>query len=205
VVKPILVIVLLVTTAVLAIPFLTKPKTIPQELLAVLRPNPVDLQQFTFIDQDNKSFTLNNLKDKNSLLFFGYMSCPDICPTTLTTMNMMLNKLTTQSSTYPLPQVIFISVDPARDNPDKIAEYMSYFNKSFIGLTGSKHEIDQFTKQFGAGYMMDKSSSTENYLVNHTSSIFMVNSKLQLVASFSPPHNADTLVSQYKLIVDLHK
>ena len=198
--KPLLILLLLIIITVLAIPFVTTSNKVPAELIAVLRPNPITLQQFSLTDQNNKTFNLEQLQGKNSLLFFGYLSCPDICPTTLATMNQIVKKLASQSATISVPQIIFISVDPARDNSEKIAEYIAYFNKSFIGLTGTKDEIDNFTKQFAAGYMIDKSSSSENYLVNHTSSIFMVNPQLKLIASFSPPHHADTLISQYQMI-----
>jgi len=100
-------------------------------------------------------------------------------------------------------QVVFVSVDPKRDQPEKLAEYLNYFNPNFIGLGGNKESIDKFTRQFAAGYMLEDKQADGNYLVSHTSSIFLVDPDAKLIATFSPPHQLDTLISQYQLIKDL--
>ncbi len=172
----------------------TQKKQIPAELLAVLKPDPIVLQTFSLTDQNNRPFTLEELKNKNTLLFFGYTSCPDICPTTLTVLNQVYKQLEKNIN------VVFVSVDPQRDTTAKLLDYMEYFNKDFLGVTGSKKEIDQFTKQFNAGYIIEEKTSDDNYLVSHTSSIFLINSELNIIAAFSPPHYAKTIVSQLKMI-----
>ena len=172
----------------------------PPELQAVLRFQPTVLKPFTLTDQDGKPFTLAQLKGKRTLLFFGYMSCPDICPTTLATLNQVYKKLGTIPGARTDLQVVFVSVDPERDSPEKLAEYIHYFNQRFIGLTGSKQAIDKFARQFSAGYVLEEKQADGNYLVSHTSSIFLVDPQANLIATFSPPHQARTLVSQYLLI-----
>ena len=97
-------------------------------------------------------------------------------------------------------QVVFISVDPARDTPEKLANYITYFNKDFIGATANKAEIDKLTRQFGAGYIFEEETSAGGYNVAHTSAIFLVDPYGRLVASFSQPHQPATIVSQYKKI-----
>jgi len=178
--------------------FLTQKKQVPTELLAVLKPSPIALQKFSVIDQNNKPFTLENLRNKNSLLFFGYTSCPDICPTTLSILNQVYKQLEKKVN------VVFVSVDPQRDTTDKLSSYMKYFNKNFLGVTGSKKDIDQITKQFNAGYIIEEKTSDDNYLVSHTSSIFLINPELNIIASFSPPHHAGIIVSQLKMIDEMH-
>ncbi len=172
----------------------------PPELQAVLRIQPSILKPFTLTDHDGKPFTLSQLKGKRTLLFFGYMSCPDICPTTLATLNQVYKKLGTIPGARTDLQVVFVSVDPARDRPEKLAEYVHYFNQRFIGLTASKEAIDKFTRQFSAGYVLEEKQADGNYLVSHTSSIFLIDPQANLIATFSPPHQARTLVSQYLLI-----
>ncbi|MCK4951161.1 MAG: SCO family protein [Gammaproteobacteria bacterium] len=174
-------------------------KQVPTELLAVLKVAPTPLQPFSLIDQNNKPFTLKQLLNKNTLLFFGYTTCPDICPTTLTTLNQIYKQLKGTAS-YTNLNIVFVSVDPQRDTTDKLQEYMKYFNKDFLGVTGSKDNIDPFIKQFNAAYIIEEKSSNENYQVSHTSSIFLVNPQANIIASFSPPHNSKIIVSQLGMI-----
>ncbi|MCW8923880.1 MAG: SCO family protein, partial [Gammaproteobacteria bacterium] len=125
----------------------------PQELVGVLRLEPRTLKPFELVDQKGGPVNEHMFKDKWSFVFFGYTSCPDICPTTLHVLNTVTEKLAVQDRTLLLDaQVVFISVDPDRDNLDMLAEYMAYFNESFIGITGDKNNIDNITRQFGAGY-----------------------------------------------------
>jgi len=126
---------------------------------------------------------------------------PDICPTTLTTLAQMVKKLDANANAD--LQVIFVSVDPARDQPEKMAKYLNYFNPNFIGLSADKETIDKFTRQFAAGYMLEDKKDDGSYLVAHTSSIFLIDPEARLIASFSPPHQLDTLVSQYRLIKEI--
>jgi len=175
------------------------PNQIPTELLAVLRPAPKPLQKFKLTDHNNKTFTLDQLKNTNTLLFFGYTSCPDICPTTLTILNQLYNKLNNNKTTESY-KIVFVSVDSNRDTTEKLSEYMNYFNQEFLAVTGTKTEIDQFTRQFGAGYVIEGDVTEGNYLISHTSSIFLINSQQNFIASFSPPHHADIIASQLQLI-----
>lgn len=174
-------------------------KQIPLELLPVLKPQPKQLNSFSLIDHHHKAFTLDHLKNKNTLIFFGYTSCPDICPTTLSTLDQIVSQLKSKNENFNF-NVIFVSVDPDRDSTEKLAAYMNYFNKEFIAVTGPKNEIDKFSKQFGAGYFIEDKNSDGNYLVSHTSSIFLIKPDLDLVASFSPPHDPDIIVKQLMLI-----
>ena len=174
-------------------------KQVPTELLAVLKVAPTPLQPFSLIDQNNKPFTLKQLHNKNTLIFFGYTSCPDICPTTLTTLNQIYKQLK-GTTAYTNLNIVFISVDPQRDSIDKLQGYMKYFNKDFLGVTGNKDDIDLFIKQFNAAYIIEGKTSDENYQISHASSIFLVSPQANIIASFSPPHNSKTIISQLVMI-----
>lgn len=176
----------------------TQKKPVPTELLGVLKSKPIALQNFSLIDQNNKPFTLKELQNKKTLLFFGYTSCPDICPATLIVLNQVYKTSGEEIN------VVFVSVDPQRDTIDKLSSYMEYFNKDFLGVTGSKKDIDQITTQFNAGYIIEEKTSDGNYLVSHTSSIFLIDSELNITAAFSPPHYAKTIVSQLKMIQEMY-
>jgi protein SCO1/2 len=175
-------------------------KPIPAELQGVLRPHPKPLQSFELVDQRNQPFTLERLRDHWSLVFFGYTYCPDICPTTLSTLTAVTGKLRSEAQTIGNEQVVFVSVDPERDRPEVLASYVKYFSEAFVGVTGSKEAIDKLTDQFNAGYIKEAETQPGEYLVSHTSSIFLVTPDMQLVAAFPPPHDPDTIVAQYRLI-----
>lgn len=176
----------------------TKEPHIPNELIAVLKPNPIQLTDFSLTDHNNEAFDLKRLYNNNTLLFFGYTSCPDICPTTLTTINLVYKNLKTKDV-----NVVFVSVDPERDKTENLADYVQYFNKNFIGVTGTKASVDELTQQFKAGYVIEEATSEGSYLVSHTSSIFLVDPQAKIIASFSPPHHADVIASQLETIFNL--
>lgn len=175
-------------------------KPIPPELQGVLRPHPKYLQPFELVDQQNRPYTEARLRDRWSFVFFGYTYCPDICPTTLATLNSVTKKLKSESIGMADQQVVFVSVDPRRDSPEVVAEYVKYFNPDYLGITGEKSAIDALTSQFNAGYVHEDETQPGQYLVSHTSSIFLVDPELRLVATFPPPHDPDTIVAQYRLI-----
>jgi protein SCO1/2 len=176
-------------------------QTIPVELQAVLRPEPKQLQNFALITHAQKKFNLTKLKDNWTLLFFGYTFCPDVCPTTLAVLQKIYTGLPPQILAN--TQVVFVSVDPKRDTPESLAKYITYFNKEFIGVTGEVTEINKLAAQVGAGYLKDPITNSDDYQISHTSTIFLINSKMQLHAGFSQPHVPETIIEQYTLIRSL--
>lgn len=179
-------------------------KTIPIDLLAVLRPIATPIQPFTLIDQNAESFSKERLKGKWSFVFFGYTYCPDVCPTTLHILKKVNDTLKKDSKTASDMQVIFVSVDPERDTPEILKKYTAYFNKKFIAVTGMTDNIFKFAKQFSAAYMKEPAKKSGDYLVSHTSSIFLVDPQMRIVASFSPPHYSSTITEQYLKIHEMH-
>ena len=180
---------------------LVKPSPPPSDLIGVLRPDLRSLHPFELTDHNNAVFNLERFEGKWSFVFFGYTSCPDICPTTLHVLNSVHGKLADEGKGDETDtQVIFISVDPERDDTEKLASYMSYFNEKFIGVTSDKEKIDKLVRQFGAGYALEPETSPDNYLVAHTSAIFLVDPFGRLVATFSQPHYPATINTLYDKI-----
>jgi len=126
---------------------------------------------------------LGDLKGKVVLIYFGYTYCPDVCPTALALTSAALNQLTGAELTQ--IQTLFISVDPARDTPARLDEYAHFFHPNILGLTGSKAEIDDITKRFGAYYRIPKDSTDENYAVDHSSQTLVVD-KLGVIRAVIP-------------------
>jgi protein SCO1/2 len=180
---------------------LTKPSPPPPELEGVLRPDFKLLHPFKLTDHNNIVFDEKRLQGKWTFVFFGYASCPDICPTTLQVLSSVQVMLDDETDDDPANrQVVFISVDPERDTTKSLAAYVSYFNDNFIGVTAGKAKIDKLVRQFGAGYYMEPETSPGHYLVAHTSAIFLVDPYGRLVATFSQPHYPATIVSLYEKI-----
>ncbi|MCP4491378.1 MAG: SCO family protein [Gammaproteobacteria bacterium] len=171
----------------------------PAELQAVLNPQFKQLQAFS-LDSSQGKLGNEDFLGKWSFVFFGYTSCPDICPTTLHTLSRFYSLLKDGQSELEDIQVIFISVDPGRDTMPKLAEYVGYFNQRFIAATTSESKIERFAKQFGAGFIIEPETAPERYIVIHTSAIFLVDPFGRQVASFSQPHYAATIHAQFEKI-----
>lgn len=164
---------------------------------------PDDFKQvpaFSLLQGNNKPLTDADLKDKWSVLFFGFTNCPDICPVTLAEMNSVVKELANEN--IQVPQVIFITVDPARDTVEKMAEYVAYFNEDFIGGSGELTDITVFTRKLGVVASYTASSSGDNtYTVDHTASMLVIDPSLRVRAKLTPPHKADTIAADLKTIM----
>ena len=162
----------------------------------LLWPGPKTLSSVTLIDQENNIFTLDNLRGKWSLLFFGFTHCPDICPVTLAVMDKAHSQLEQAGDT----QFVFVTVDPDRDTSERMAQYLTSFNPEFIGLGGSAEQIAGLTGQVGLPYFLDKTESEENYLVDHGASLFLVDPLGRMVGIFSAPHEARDVTDRFNRI-----
>lgn len=123
--------------------------------------------------------SLSDYRGKVVLLYFGYTWCPDVCPTSLS----MLAQALTQMGEAELEQVqgLFVSVDPARDTPERLAEYTDYFHPKIIGATGSKEEVAEVAEQYGVAYRKVESDSATGYLVDHSSFTYVIGRDGELV------------------------
>ena len=144
-------------------------------------------------------FTHEDMEGKWSLLFYGYTHCPDICPVTMAVLQKFYEKLESEANANNV-QVIFISVDPGRDTPEKMAEYTRYFHKDFIGLTGSKSQVDQMTRMIGIAYVLGEKDASGNYLVDHSASIFLVSPEREWIGIFTAPHQPTDLLKRFQAI-----
>lgn len=141
----------------------------------------------------DKEVQLSDFKGKVVLMFFGYTSCPDICPTTLFSLASVLNKLTDDETEE--VKVLFISVDPERDTPEIIENYTHYYHDDILGISGSKQEIDTVVKQYASAYRKIKSDSAIGYLVDHSSAIYLVNQDGDLVNLLPGDSDVDSIVA----------
>jgi protein SCO1/2 len=125
---------------------------------------------FTLTDQSGQPFTLSSLKGKVVLVFFGYTTCPDACPTTLSKLSSATAKLTEAERAR--VKVIYITVDPERDTPAVMKEHLKYFSVDATGLTGSVEDVSKVAAQFGAHFEKTSDRTAAGYLMSHTVSVF---------------------------------
>ncbi|HVG35504.1 MAG TPA: SCO family protein [Pyrinomonadaceae bacterium] len=136
---------------------------------------------FTLTDQDGRPFQLNGLRGRVVLLFFGYTSCPDACPTTLSKLSKVYKLLGPDRDRV---VTLFVSVDPGRDTPRVLKDYLKYFRVNSVGLTGTKEEIDRVVNQYGARYEIEKSDSATGYHINHSTDLYLIDQKGEVAQRF---------------------
>jgi protein SCO1/2 len=129
------------------------------------------LPQVELLDQNGEARRLDELKGKWSLVFFGYTFCPDICPTTLADLRLIQSQL--PPATREQLQVVLITVDPRRDTPQQLKEYLGYFDPQFIGLTGTPQAIQASANALGVPYVPGDTSK-ENYTVDHGGNLALI-------------------------------
>ena len=184
------------------------------ELGAIQYPEPYALSAFQLSDQNGNAFTREDFLGRWSLVFFGFTSCPDVCPITMSELAQAYRQIESQPD-QPLPQVVFISVDPERDSVETVKEYVERFNSEFIGVTGSDSETANIAAQFFVAYskvdedmadmdheMPDMPNMAEmqdgNYMVNHNIHVSLVNPQGELIAVVRPPVRRESLGQIYK-------
>lgn len=153
------------------------------------------LNAFELTDMTGNSYSDQSLQGHYTLLFFGYTYCPDVCPTTLA----MLDKATTffqaDHPRLPQPKVVFVSLDPARDTPEQLTKYMAHFNPDFMAVTGSESALRLLTQQVGVAFdkVIPDPEKPEQYLIEHSTGLVLVNPRGGMVAVFTPPFDPQKL------------
>jgi protein SCO1 len=154
--------------------------------------------EFELIDSSGDIFRISDQSGKIVLLFFGYTACPDVCPTTLAELNMALNAIPEKADSV---QVVFVSVDPERDTPQKVQEYVGRFNPSFIGLSGSQEELEKIWKDYGVFRETVQSNSAMGYIVNHTARVTLIDSDGNLRLSYGFDTPVEDIVNDLELLL----
>ena len=168
---------------------------------ATVLPEAKTLPDFVLEDHHGNEFTNESLKDQWSFIFFGYTHCPDVCPTTLASLN-QVDEILKKTPGVALPKTIFISVDPARDTGELLAEYVPYFNSEFIGVRGSLQQLQALTVPLGIVFGQGDDDESNDYEVFHSARILLIDPKVRLKALFSSPHDVNKIASDYTKIID---
>ena len=146
-----------------------------------------------------KTVSLKDFERKLLLIYFGYTSCPDVCPTTLTVIKQAVQKLDAKNE---LIQVLFISVDPERDSLEKMKTYLEFFNPGFVGLHAPFEEVQQVAKKFGSFFMKDEvNKSAIGYLVTHTGYVYLMDRKARIRKMFSSKVDTPEMIETVNLLL----
>jgi len=156
----------------------------------LLNVRPAEANQFTLTAHDGSSKSLSDFRGKVVLIFFGFVNCPDVCPTTLLELSKVYKALTAAEQSR--VQVALISVDPERDSLEKLRDYVTFFNPSFIGLTGTPEQIADVARRYGVFYQKSQIKSPTDYNVDHTASVFALDPMGQLRLVYSSGRVAAT-------------
>jgi protein SCO1/2 len=179
---------------------LTRPPE--QPAVATVLPAPGPLPQFSLLDQDSKPIGPENFEGHWSLMFFGFTHCPDICPATMQILAAVKERLIEHEITP--PTIVLVSVDPERDTPEILGDYVSYFGDDNIGITGDMVELKKLTGGLGIFFErspIDADASTENYSVDHSAVVLVINPRGQFHALFSTPHSTESIANDLRLIM----
>ena len=150
------------------------------------------LPEFSLVDTQGNAASPAVLRGHPTLVFFGFTHCPDVCPTTLALLANVQKQAAQQDPAAPAIKVALISVDPERDTPQQLGSYIASFRGDFIGLTGDASEIVKATRAFGvAAARVDLGGG--NYTMDHSATVFALDSQARIVAVFTPPLSAAAL------------
>jgi protein SCO1/2 len=159
-----------------------------------------DAPDFTLTDQDGQSLRMSDLRGKLVLMTFGFTHCPNICPTTLANLAAIYQALPAQEQQR--VQVLFVTVDPARDTPQALKEYVQFYAKGFTGLTGSTDDIAKVAKEYGASFEavpQESQVAGDYYTVNHSTYVYLIDP----AGRFAVLYDNDKLVDHARMGDDI--
>lgn len=168
-----------------------------QPALLVL-PEPREIPPFELVNQEGERWGPENLQGQWSLLFFGFTHCPDICPGTLFDLHRLQDQLQKGRSLVD-SEVVFVSVDPERDTPARLKEYVAYFSPEFTGVTGSHEQLQPLTRKLGIAYRIaEHAEGSADYSVDHSASVLLMDPQGRLYGVFPAPHDVDAMAAELR-------
>jgi protein SCO1/2 len=176
---------------------IVSPPPVPK--MATVLPAPVELPEFSLLDQDGHSVGRDVFKGQWDLVFFGFTHCPDICPMTLQVLASARRQLD-EAGQDPLPRIVLVSVDPERDTPEAMRQYVDYFGEGNLGITGDLDEIRKLTDSLGI-FFAKVPREDGDYTVDHSAVVLLVNPRGEFHALFGAPHSAGNYVHDLPIIM----
>lgn len=188
--------VLVAVVAVLAGVIVARPlfQPGPEYRAASMYPQARPVEPFELHDADGNAFTEADFTGGWSLVFFGFTNCPDICPDTLGRLATAMERLDQMRVENP-PRVVFVSVDPERDDGEAMRDYVKWFDEDFRAITGDDEALMQLTRQLGALYVRQAPDDTGFYSVDHSGMIVIVDPQGRMVGRFPQPLDTEAMIA----------
>lgn len=161
----------------------------------VLLPSPRPIAPFALTGEDGQPWGPEQLQGRWTLLFAGFTHCPDVCPTTLGLMKALGQRL------QPAPALVFLSVDPERDTPQRLREYVGFFGAGIRGVTGPPGQLESLCASLGIAFVKVPGATDADYTMDHSAALVLINPTGQVAGYFPPPHKADTLAADLARIL----
>lgn len=176
----------------------------PSDAILMTLPEPRVVADFALVDDEGQPFSLSNLKGHWSLLFFGFTHCPDVCPSALYDLSMIRKSLQQEHPEKAEHlEILFVSVDPERDTPEKLKNYVEYFDPAFTGVTGPQAQLAPLTMQLGIAYRIEEHEQDSLvYNVDHSASILLINPEGRLYGVFPAPHSSEPITAELAGVIN---
>jgi protein SCO1/2 len=162
---------------------------------ATVLPEPRELADVRFVGTEGGAVTLHGLDDNFTLLFFGFTNCPDVCPLTLAMLAEARAEIVRRAPRF-VPRVLFVSVDPNRDTPERIRAYLQRFDAEFEGVTAADAELEPLLTTLGVAVERHEHGG-DNYTVVHNSAIYVLDPGARWIAVSTGPHDPKVLASDF--------
>ena len=167
---------------------------VPEPEVATVLTPPLAIPDATLVDHAGRRFTMADLEGRFSLMFFGFTHCPDICPLTLQVLARARAEVGALAPEL-VPDVVFVSVDPYRDTPERILEYLGNFDTDFTGITGSDDALAPLLGALGVTVHKNERDG-EYYNVIHNGTVYVIGPEAELIAVFTgSSHDADAIAT----------
>jgi protein SCO1/2 len=153
---------------------------------------------FELNDQHGQPFRLGDQRGKVVLLFFGYSFCPDVCPTTLADFARIFDGLGASAADV---RFVYVSVDPARDTPERLADYVGNFNLQFTALSGSQAELQPVWEAYSVAPVIEGGAATPGYLVSHATRVYLIDKSGNLRLTFPYGLSRDAMAADLDAIL----
>lgn len=162
------------------------------------------VSRLELIDSDERPFTGHNLVDRWTFIVFGFTYCPDVCPSTLAVLTEFREALTREFAVAKDVNIILVTVDPERDTPAILKQYVQHFDHHFIGLSGTDANIWHLANQLGASYEITKRDASGGYTVSHSASLYLIDPQARHYATFVVPLEAALIAQRLKVFKQLY-
>jgi protein SCO1/2 len=169
---------------------------------ATVLPEPRPLADVRFLDKSGRQTHLRDYQGDFTLLFFGFTNCPDVCPLTLSLLAEVRAEVARRAPRW-TPRVLFVSVDPNRDTPERIAAYLNGFDPEFAGVTATDAELEPLLAALGVA-VERHAHDGDNYNVVHNSAIYILDPNAEWIAVSTGPHDPKVVASDYLRIRQRH-